>query len=676
MQTETLLYIIIAGIAALLLALFQYVYKSKKSKLNSVFAFLRFITIFSVLLLLINPKFEQLSVYVQKPNLVIAIDNSSSILHLKQDQNVKTFLNSISDNKDINDKFEVEIYSFGKQLNLNDSLTFSEDHTNIDKAFSELSQIYKNTTAPLILVTDGNQTFGNDYGFTSSNLNQPIYSVILGDTITYTDLKIQQLNVNKYAYLKNRFPVEVITVYNGDQNINTRFQVTSGSSVVFSKQVNFSKTETSKIINFSLPANSSGVHSYKASILPIDNEKNKINNDKNFAVEVIDQKTNVAIVSSFLHPDLGAIKKSIESNEQRSVSFLRPNELANQIDDFQLVILYQPNRSFRKLIETLNSQNKNSFVIHGSQTDWRFVNSINENYKQEITNQTENYLPELNANYSAFIIEELDFESFPPLKSTFGKTTFNIPFEPLLYKRVGNISTQEPLVATFESIGRREAVMFGENLWQWRAQNYINTKSFNQFDNFIGKIVQYLASNKRKKRLNVDHESFYNGSSSVIINAQYFNKNYEFDNRESLTINLKDKDSDNTFEFPFVLKSNSYQVDLSSLSASEYEFTVKANNENISQSGGFEILEYNVEQQFLNANVTKLQQIATNSNGESYFIANYNELTNELLIDERYTSIQKSNKNIIPLIDWKYLLFLIAFCLAIEWFLRKYNGLI
>ena len=232
------------------------------------------------------------------------------------------------------------------------------------------------------------------------------------------------------------------------------------------------------------------------------------------------------------------------------------------------------------------------------------------------------------------------------------------------------------MLATFESSGRREAALFGENLWQWRAQNYLNTKSFNQFDNFIGKIVQYLASNKRKKRLNVDHESFYNGSSSVIINAQYFNKNYEFDNRESLTINLKDKDSDNIFEFPFVLKSNSYQVDLSSLSASEYEFTVKANNENISQSGGFKILEYNVEQQFLNANVTKLQQIATNSNGESYFIANYNELTNELLIDERYTSIQKSNKNIIPLVDWKYLLFLIAFCLAIEWFLRKYNGLI
>ena len=141
MQTETLLYIIIAGIVALLIALFQYIYKSKRNRLNGIFAFLRFITIFSVMLLLINPKFEQLSVYVQKPSLVIAVDNSSSIKHLNQDQNVKTILNSISDNKEISDKFDVDIYSFGKQLNLSDSLTFSENQTNIDKGFNYFSQI-------------------------------------------------------------------------------------------------------------------------------------------------------------------------------------------------------------------------------------------------------------------------------------------------------------------------------------------------------------------------------------------------------------------------------------------------------------------------------------------------------------------------------------------------------
>ncbi|HMC00305.1 MAG TPA: hypothetical protein VKN14_04610 [Flavobacteriaceae bacterium] len=676
MSAATVLYIILSGILALVIALFQYVYKSKRNKLNLIFAGLRFVTFFSIFLLLINPKFEQITTSVEKPNLVIATDNSSSIQHLEQNQKAQEFINFIKNNDAITEKFNVNFYTFGNNLQPSDSLSFTEDRTNVSKAISELGQIYKSRIAPLVLISDGNQTYGNDYEYSSSNYKQPIYPIILGDTTRYIDVQIKQLNVNRYAYLKNRFPVEVIVVYNGNGNITTDFKVSSGNSTVYSEKVSFNQTKTSSILNFTLPANAAGVHAYKATISAIDNEKNEVNNNKNFAVEVIDQKTNIAIVSSFLHPDLGALKKSIESNEQRSVIFINPNEVINRIDDFQLLILYQPNRSFNKLFDLLNKQYKNTFVITGSQTDWQFLNSVNNNYEHEITNQTEDYLPELNNNYSTFILEDLGFESFPPLKSTFGNVTFKIPVETLLYKKVGNVSTNDPLLLTFENNNRREALLLGENLWQWRSQSFINTHSFNQFDNFIGKMIQYLSSNKRKSRLNVDYESFYNGNTGVLINAQYFNKNYEFDARETLTIILKNKTTQNNLEFPFVLKNNLYQVDLSSLPPAEYDFTVRAQNENISKSGNFKILEYNIEQQFLNADVTKLKQVATNSGGQSYFIDNYTNLLDDLLNDERFLSVQKTHKNIIPLIDWKYLLFLIAFCLAMEWFLRKYNGLI
>jgi len=103
---------------------------------------------------------------------------------------------------------------------------------------------------------------------------------------------------------------------------------------------------------------------------------------------------------------------------------------------------------------------------------------------------------------------------------------------------------------------------------------------------------------------------------------------------------------------------------------------LQVDGEPISRSGTFKILEFNVEQQFLNADVTKLQQVAANTNGNSYFIDNTEELINDLLNDNRYKTIQKSNKNTVPLIDFKFLLFLIALSLTIEWFLRKYNGLI
>lgn len=676
MSGNSVLFIILSGIVALLVALFQYFYKSKKNTLYFFLASLRFLTVFAILLLLVNPEVEKKSVYTEKPNLIVAVDNTESVVHLGQDGTTKDFLETLQANNALNKHFNLVYYSVGNGIKPLDSVSFSESETNIDKAFRELSQIYRNSVSPTVLVSDGNQTFGPDYQFSTQHYKQPIYPVILGDTVTFSDLKIAKLNVNKYAYLKNRFPVETVVVYNGYSSVNSKLQVFQGQTVIYSENLSFSKTNNSKIITFTLPATSVGVQQYKAVITPMTHEKNTVNNTKNFAVEVIDQKQRIAVVSGFVHPDLGLFKKSIESNEQREVTILKPNEFIPQIDDFQLVVLYQPDNSFSAVYEALEKAATNALTVVGTKTNIGFLNSRTPHFVIENTNQTEDYQASLHANYSNFILDNIDFENFPPLKSAYGNTTFNVNADILLYKKLRTAITQQPLLATFESSGRREGLLLGENIWQWRAYSYLENNSFNPFDDFMGKLVQYLASNKSRNRLMVDYESFYNGNSHVVITAQFFNKNYEFDSRESLIISVKNNETDETREVPFLLKGNTYQVDLSGLKAGDYSFTVKTQQENSSYSGNFTILEYNVEQQFLNADVTKLNQLAANSSGASYFVSDYSGLFAGLLDDKRYKPIQKSTTTKVPLIDYKYLLGLIVLLLAIEWFTRKYNGLI
>ena len=121
-------------------------------------------------------------------------------------------------------------------------------------------------------------------------------------------------------------------------------------------------------------------------------------------------------------------------------------------------------------------------------------------------------------------------------------------------------------------------------------------------------------------------------------------------------------------------KQNNYQVDLSDLESGEYSFTLNANSE-IKSSGSFSILAFDLEKQFLNANYKKLQRLAENTNGTAYFDENVNELFEELISDNRYKPVLKSTKNVVPLIDLKWLLFLLVILLAIEWFSRKYYGL-
>ncbi|PNQ73048.1 hypothetical protein C1T31_08625 [Hanstruepera neustonica] len=677
MGSYTLLLIILSGIIALLLALFQYWYQSKKrSHTYRVLTFLRFITFFLILLLLINPKVEKETFYNEKPKLVIAADNSSSIEFLNQKNAVSGIIQAIKNNKDLNDKFDLEFFAFSDDVTLTDSLNYSGGQTNVSNAFKKLKDIYKSDIAPTILISDGNQTYGSDYEYESLKYNQPVFPVVVGDTTVHADIKLQQLNVNKYAFYKNKFPVEAILTYNGEKSIATSFKILNGNTTVWSENIEFNKTDNSRVINLTLPANQIGVFTYKALVEPLDNEKNTVNNHKEFAMEVVNEKSNIAIVSDFIHPDLGMLKKSIETNEQRTATIMDMNQFVSKISDFQMVILYQPNNRFRPVFEALNTIPLNKLIISGTRTDWNFLNSVSNAFQHDINSQIEDFQAISNTNYSEFILSDLDFQSFPPLRGKFGNLNFSVPFQTILFKQIGSITTEDVLLATMEQNTNRQAILLGEDLWRWRAQSFLNNDSFNQFDDFIGKLIQYLASKKRKERLNVEFESFYNGNTSVIISAQYFNKTYEFDNRENLIIEVTDDISGDKQSFPFVLKNNSYEVNLSNLKASDYSFKVTAVNSNISKSGKFKILAYNIEEQFLNANVSKLNSTAMNTNGKLYFPDTFSKLIDDLLNDTRFATIEKSTKNTVSLISWKYLLALIALCLASEWFIRKYNGLI
>ncbi|MEM7186859.1 MAG: hypothetical protein AAF466_09385 [Bacteroidota bacterium] len=425
-----------------------------------------------------------------------------------------------------------------------------------------------------------------------------------------------------------------------------------------------------------MPASSVGLQRYTARLMPLEGEKNIVNNDRAFAVEVIDQATNVLIVSEIIHPDLGALKKSIETNEQRRVQTMKPRDAAGVLNDYQLVVLYQPSRSFSPVYRDIEQLKKNTLTITGTQTDWNFLNSVQQDFEKMASSQTEDVAAALNKNYGAYAVEDIGFELFPPLQTVFGDLEIKVPHEILLDQSIDGFSSGSPMIASMDINGKRDAIWDGEGFWRWRAQSFLAQDSFLQYDEFMGNIVQYLASNKRRSRLEVGYETFYYNNNALKVSAQYFDKNFIFDSRAQLTIRLQNTGTEVQTTFPMLLKSNYYEVDLNSLPAGNYNFTVTTSEEGIARSGSFTILEYNVEQQFLNANVTKLERLATNTGGTAHFIDDVEGLISTLLDSDNYRHVQKTDQKVVPLIDWKYLLALIAAALSIEWFIRKYNGLI
>ena len=347
-----------------------------------------FITIFSLLLLIINPKFDKNQIEETKPSLIIAVDNSQSIKYLGVGSQAQLAVKTLLDNTQLSSKFDIKTYRFGEELNQNLSFNFDEKQTNITSAIQDLESIYDSQIAPIILISDGNQSIGKNYGYASNEFKQAVYPLVLGDSVSNTDLKIQQINVNKYTYINNKFPVEIVCSYSGDKSISTNLTVSLGNQVIYKKGLEFSSEVNSQIITPIIKTTKAGLQRYKVSLNPIENEKNTVNNLKYFTIETIDEYSKVALITTMSHPDLGALKTAIETNKQRLVDVLNPQEFIETNETYGLVILYQPNTKFKQVFERTKKMNYNMFIIGGASTQWSFLNEIQGDFFQEITGES------------------------------------------------------------------------------------------------------------------------------------------------------------------------------------------------------------------------------------------------------------------------------------------------
>ena len=675
MTITTTLLILLSLLIAVGLSFYQYFYKNNNiSKLTWVLAGLRFVAVFGILLLLINPVLRSKTFEIIKTPLPIVVDNSSSIFDLKANTIALELHEKLISNSALEDKFEMQSYRFDSEFETATSFDFKGKQTNIEEVAKNLKGIYRNATFPTILISDGNQTIGNDYvyGFDS---NTKVYPVVLGDTTTFLDIKIGQLNVNKYAFHKNKFPVEVFLNYSGTKPISANFKISQGNTTLNTQTIVFSPEKKSVILNVLLPANQVGLQIFKASISSNESEKNTYNNTKNFAVEVIDQKTNVAIISEINHPDIGALKRAIESNSQRKVTILKPNDVKS-LSDYNVLILYQPSSNFKSVFDSNLIAGVNAFIITGTSTDFATLNQYQNSLSFKMSGQREDYIGSFQSQFNLFALDDIGFEQFPPLQNAFGTITTNANVEVLLSSKIRNIETEAPLLAFTENQGKRTAFLLGENIWKWRMQSHIDAGSYEKFDVFADKLIQYLSSNNSRKSLVVNHESFYNSGDAIEISAQYFNKNYELDEKARLTISVTNKNTKQNKKYDLLRSSNAFKVNLDGLPAGQYQFVVKELSSNTSYSGYFEILDFDIEKQFVNPDVKKLRQLATQTNGAVFMPNQVDELVKALLENQDYKAIEKAIVKKTPLIDWVWLLILIAIALGSEWFIRKYNGLL
>jgi hypothetical protein len=197
----TVLWIILAAIVAALVALFQYgyIFSSTTKTKKPWFALLRFLTVFCVLVLLIGPKFNRKTYETLKPQLLLMVDDSKSLTYLNVASQQQQDVDAILKDTELAEKFDIKTFAFSEQVLPYDKATHKGLETDLGKAISEPQDLYKDRNKAIVVLTDGNQTSGSNYTFAKVDSKTTILPIIYGDTTQYPDLRISQLNVNRYT---------------------------------------------------------------------------------------------------------------------------------------------------------------------------------------------------------------------------------------------------------------------------------------------------------------------------------------------------------------------------------------------------------------------------------------------------------------------------------------------
>ena len=624
-----------------------------------------FIALLSVLLL--NPVVKSIQKTKHKPIVILAQDISESI----PDSFALKLLTKIS--KELTD-FEVYEFSFSDKVNSGFSSVNSGLTTNYSNLFQDMNTRFANRNiAGLVLATDGLYNSGSNPLY-DNRINFPIYPIAQGDTLIKRDISIAKVLKNEIAFLGNTFPLEI--TLSAQQCKGERIQVeiwNKGKKIHAEDRIIYSDDEFQKV-KINLLAEDVGLQHYKISVSQFSNEKNSRNNSYTTYVEVIDSRYKILLLTENTHPDIAAYKSAIEKNKNYAVDQVNVIDFNGNFEAYQLIVVFGIQKN-NPLLMQLEKTNVPLLVFDIQQ-------NLNLKLKSAFSFKSRGGLEEVKAVKSEFFSkftfspELLNLIQYaPPLQTSFGKYTLQIGSELVISQQVGMQVTTKPIILINETNDSKLAFITAEGFWKWKLYDYANTKNNIAFDELFSKLTQYLVLQEDKSKFRIDYKKQFAQNSNIYFEASLYNESYELVNDKEISIVIQNEKGDE-FDYEFSKSLERYNLNVGVLDIGKYTFLAKAKGSELIRKGSFDVRAIQLEQLYTVANHNLLYQLANISGGKLFF-------PNQL--DKIIIAIEKSKNNFISvsskeklkgMINIPLILLILLVIISLEWFLRKYNGLI
>ncbi len=686
-------YLIFIALTAIVFALGLYFrdrrIKENKSWLPKVLGILRFLSILGILFLLLAPLLKRFIQEEQKPLLVILKDESSSI----QAATDATALEQLGSGLEqiqtqLAEKFEVVNLAFGENLAANQRDTVAPQSTNISTPLEYVSETFEDQNlGAIVLATDGIFNEGKNPLYADLEFSVPIYSIALGDTTIRRDLLIKNVLHNRIVYLNDKFLIEAdIQAFNakGNKSKITLSKEVGGKRIkVDSKPISIDKENYFETFQFELEADQIGNVKYILSLNGINNEVSKVNNSRNIYLEVLDARQKILLLAHAPHPDIKALKSMIKANKNYELDIKYAKEELPLIRPYDVVILHNlpsARHGISGVIEEINRIKKPVFYISGAATNTNAFNAAQEVLTINGGNNSLNEVTPLMAeNFDLFTMDESlgpEIKQYVPLKVMFGEYKTSSTAKILLNQKVGNVATKYPLLGYSDLNNHKQAVLAGEGIWRWRLFEHQEYKEYKHSSNVVMKTIQYISqkNDKRQFRTYVSKNTFKENE-TITFDAQLYNESYEQINTPEAKLQITNADGE-SFDYTFSKTNNYYYIDAGRFPEGNYRFkgTTNYNGKNLSADGKFSVQSIIKEQYDLTARHDLLYDLSQRFGGSVVYPSEINLLADKLVNNENIKPILYQKAETIPILNLRWLLGILIFLLAIEWFLRRYFG--
>lgn len=658
-----------------------------------VLAALRFLAVLVISFLLLSPLIKTLSNNTEKPIIAIVQDNSKSI-SAGLGKDTLSYKNALAQlGNELSKNYNVKYFSAGSRVAENHDFSFNEKSSNLSDALTTVSDLFANQNlGAIVFATDGIYNQGSNPLYSNINGTIPVFTIALGDSTIKKDLRFLQTQTNQIVFLGNSFAVRANVDAQFCSNENSSISISEvlpgGEKIISEQPFNINSASWQNDFDFLINATHSGVMHLRLRLKTVDGEISTTNNIRDIFVEVMDGKEKILLLANAVHPDIHAIKESIQSNQNYQVDVQYINNFNNQFQDYSLVILYQlptANGNGNSIVANIRKLNIPVLYILGAQTGLNNFNSSNISLSVAGNGTTSDASPIFNSSFALFGITtqtQNALQQFPPLHAPFGNYKTSATVQPLLFQKIGSVSTQYPLLAFEQNNAAKIGFLCGEGFWRWRFYDFEQNKNHDATDELMNRVIQYLSVRPDKNPFTVTLENsalsgthIYTEDESLLFNATLHNETFDAVTTPDVNLVITNKDGK---EFPFVFSKSDAVYHLNAGNFSEGNYTWKSsvnfNNKSFTQSGTFTVSTLQLESMQTHADHHLLYSISQKTGGKLFYPNQLTSLKDSIEHLSGLKSVIYTTHKTSPVIDLKWLFIIIISFVFAEWFLRKINS--